>query len=35
MSFTCVDVRGRQTKKVSRTKNAREAGTIDSNGNYT
>ena len=28
-------VRGRQTKKVSRTKNAREAGTIDSNGNYT
>lgn len=26
--------RGKQTKKVSRTKNAREAGTIDSNGNY-
>jgi len=27
--------RSKQTKKVSRTKNAREAGTIDSNGNYT
>jgi len=26
--------RGRQTKKVSRTENAREAGTIDVNGNY-
>jgi hypothetical protein len=27
-------VRGSETKKVSRTKNAREAGTIDVNGNY-
>ena len=26
--------RGKQTKKVSRTKNVREAGTIDVNGNY-
>jgi len=27
-------VRGSETKKVSRTKNAREAGAIDNNGNY-